>query len=469
MKTAVIRSSWMEGYGYRLDTKPYVGGALEAKVLLESLPLPKHFVRDLVSPEYGGIYFAGRESVQWVESPELGIPFLRGKDIQVADLSHSPFISKRQVATNPTFLLRKGMTLITRSGTIGKTAYVRAEMDGMATSDPLRIVPDPRKIQPGYLYAYLSSDFGVPLLASGAYGAIIQHIEPSDIASIPVPRLGDAFEHEIHTLVEQAAELRTSASVELRKVNDFLLRTLGAPPDLGLSRAGTLTSVVANGEMLQRRRFDPWFFNGRAVTVDRWVTTHKNGHWKLAEVAEVFGMSPFKRVYVNDGEQGIGFFGSADIFKLDRTPAAYISRAATKAVEDYVLSRGAVLLASYGQLNGIIGLPQLVDSALAGMAASNHVLRIVPRAGKILAGYLFAYLALDEIGYPLIARTATGDSIPEIWSTYLNGIPILKAPQKAMEAVDAQVVEAFEMRVRATKLETEARNRLEAALKQSAN
>ena len=29
----------MEGYGYRLDTKPYVGGALEAKVLLESLKI----------------------------------------------------------------------------------------------------------------------------------------------------------------------------------------------------------------------------------------------------------------------------------------------------------------------------------------------------------------------------------------------------------------------------------------------
>jgi len=50
----------------------------------------------------------------------------------------------------------------------------------------------------------------------------------------------------------------------------------------------------------------------------------------------------------------------------------------------------------------------------------------------------------------------------------LNEIPVLKAPQKLMEALHAQVVEAFEMRVRATHLERTARGRLEGALKESA-
>jgi hypothetical protein len=126
------------------------------------------------------------------------------------------------------------------------------------------------------------------------------------------------------------------------------------------------------------------------------------------------------------------------------------------------------LLASSGQLNGIIGRPQLVDSALAGNAASDRVLRVVPRSGEILAGYLFTYLALEEIGHPLIQRTATGDSIPEIWPTYLNEIPVLKAPPKVMEWLHAQVVEAFEMRVRATHLECRARERLEGALMENA-
>ncbi|MFM2123816.1 MAG: hypothetical protein RL328_267 [Acidobacteriota bacterium] len=138
----------MSGYGYRLDTKPYVGGALETKVLLEGLSLPKKKLDDVTA----GIYHAGRESRQWVDSPEYGVPFISGSDLQKTDLSGLPYLSKQQVAGKPSFLVRKGYTLITRSGTIGKMAYCRGEMDGMACSEHvMRVVPDTNKIPPGYL------------------------------------------------------------------------------------------------------------------------------------------------------------------------------------------------------------------------------------------------------------------------------------------------------------------------------
>ncbi len=461
MKTAVIRSTWMDGYGFRLDCSPYLGGALETKVLLEKLSLRKDDLRDVTA----GIYHAGRESRQWVDSPQYGVPFISSSDLQKADLSDLPLISKKQVEKTPLFTIRRGYTLITRSGTIGKMAYGRPDMDGMACSEHvLRVVPDTAKIPPGYLYAYLSSKFGVPLVVSGTYGSIIQGIEPEHIAGLPVPRLGDSLENEIHVLVEKAAELRSRATAQIRNTGKALLDALGKPPDLGLSRAGTLTTIVSSRAMDKTRRSDAWFFNGRAVLVEKWIANHPNGVWRLGDIAEPFGVSPFKRVYVNGGEQGIGFFGSADIFKLDRTPESFISRAATRNIKKYVLPAGAILLASSGQLNGIIGKPQFVDSALAGKAASNHVLRIVPRSSRIPAGYLFAYLACREIGYPLIARTATGDSIPEIWPTYLSELPVLKSSERLMEKVHQEVVEAFEMRVKATEFESGARNRLEYAL-----
>ena len=78
-------------------------------------------------------------------------------------------------------------------------AYARPDMDGMACSeDVLRVVPDPDRILPGYLYAFLSSKFGVPLVVGGTYGAIIQHIEPHHIANLPVPRLGEEIEARAH-------------------------------------------------------------------------------------------------------------------------------------------------------------------------------------------------------------------------------------------------------------------------------
>src|SRR5262249_13397128 len=126
-----------------------------------------------------------------------------------------PLLSKRDAQSGKlSYLeLQPGMSLISCSGTIGKMAFARQEMIGVWSSqDVLKVVADPEKIPSGYLYAYLSSKFGIPLVASGTYGAIIQHLEPAHIWDLPVPRLGDALEHEIHALVEEAAELRTRAS-----------------------------------------------------------------------------------------------------------------------------------------------------------------------------------------------------------------------------------------------------------------
>lgn len=99
-------------------------------------------------------------------------------NILQADLSNISLISKKAVQKNPKLIIEEGWTLITRSGTIGRMAYCRSDMAGMACNkDVLRVVADPDKILSGYLYAYLSSKFGVPLVISGTYGAIIQHIE----------------------------------------------------------------------------------------------------------------------------------------------------------------------------------------------------------------------------------------------------------------------------------------------------
>lgn len=63
---------------------------------------------------------------------------------------------------------------------------------------------------PGYLYAFLSSRYGVPLVVSGTYGAIIQHGEPEHIAGLPVPRFDSDVEGEIAACVDRAASASES-------------------------------------------------------------------------------------------------------------------------------------------------------------------------------------------------------------------------------------------------------------------
>jgi hypothetical protein len=95
-------------------------------------------------------------------------------------------------------------------------------------------------------------------------------------------------------------------------------------------------------------------------------------------------------------------------------------------------------------------------------------MRIVSTSAAVPSGYLYAYLSTREIGYPLLLRTATGDAIPEVWPVFVKRVPVLKAPKQLIREIDEIVHKAFEARVKATKLELEARTKLELAVELSA-
>jgi type I restriction enzyme S subunit len=219
-----ISSAWVERYWRRLSSKPYLSGAIEARILLDKLPAEKEPLYKITR----GIYHAGREGRSYVNHPEFGVPFLGSTDILAADLSFLPLLSKKQVAANPLFLLQEGWTLITRSGTIGRMAFVRSDMAGMAcTEDVMRVVPDPDQILPGYLYTYLSSNFGRPLVVEGTYGQVIQHIEPQHIADLPVPIAQLEIQKKAHELITEMAQLRVAGVAGYQQATEQILNSIG--------------------------------------------------------------------------------------------------------------------------------------------------------------------------------------------------------------------------------------------------
>lgn len=214
----IVRSGWLDEGGRRLDCNPYMSGALEARDTLKQLTVRKDALSTLTAGHAGGIYNGPMFKRNYVESPEHGVPFVTSGSMLQADLSSLPLLRRKDAESGRlSYLrLRHGMMLISCSGTIGRMTYVRPDMDGVWSSqDVLKVVPDPACIPPGYLYAFLSSRYGVPLVVSGTYGAIIQHIEAEHIADLPVPRFDPEFECEIHRLIEESANLRSVASKKL--------------------------------------------------------------------------------------------------------------------------------------------------------------------------------------------------------------------------------------------------------------
>ena len=467
MKIKTVPFSWILKWGLRLDTSPYMGGAVEARVILEKVSYKKEPLRNLTKGHNGGIYNGPMFRRNYVDSAEHGIPFLTGGSMLKADLSDLPFLRRKDAESSKLSFLRltAGTTMISCSGTIGRMVYTRSDMEKMWSSqDVLKVVPNESRVSSGYLHAFLTSKFGVPLITSGTYGAIIQHIEAEHIADLPVPRLGEKVERKAHELVEKAAVLRIEASRALQHALLMVEHNLGASVH---PRKDSVYQVVHKLEIQQSMRLEAFFYNPRAARVTKWAVAHPNGHWQLSDIARVYDVPPFKHIYI-EAANGVPFFTSGELFKLDRKPENFLSKTQTKGLEKYILGRGWVLLARSGQLGGIIGHPQFSDSTLDGAATSDHVIRIIPKDAGVPSGYLYAYLATSTVGYPLITKTISGSSVPALWPIYLESLPIVKAPKPLMFEVDRIVRQAFEMRVEATSNDDAARALVEKTIEEAA-
>jgi type I restriction enzyme S subunit len=466
MKTTTILNSWLPEYSHRLDCKPYVGGSLATKVLLESLPLRKDKLRTLTAGFDGGIYNGPKFSRTYVDSPDHGVPFVGGSSMLYADLSDLPLLSRKQAESN--FLrhleLKRGMSLISCTGTIGRMAYSRPDMEGMWSSQHiLKVVPDPNKIPSGYLYAYLSSKFGVPLVVSGTCGSIIQWLGPQHIADLPVPRLGDALEHEIHTLVEQAAELRTKASKEFHELLEEFENFAGLPTSKTLRNQVFPISTVAQSAQLSGR-LDVNFHGPRHHHMLRPYTEKQIQPMTVAALAtSVVEPTRFKRIEHDDPRHSAPLYGTGDIGNVDPEPISWIT--AFPGHESYAAGERSVLIPRSGQLNGIIGTATFPIGGVRTGVVSEHAIRIFCRSEED-AGY--AFLALRSYtGYLQLKARAFGGSIPTLDVTNVAAVLIPELELGDRKRFGEQAYQAAVLRTEAIKKEKSARDLVEKAIEQS--
>lgn len=448
----VIPSTWLEGNGRRLDCGPYMSGAVEVKELLKKHPIERLIT--LTADRNGGIFNGPRFARIYVDDPAQGVPFLGSTDILDADLSFVSLLSRKQVAANPALVLDEGWTLITCSGTIGRMAYARADMKGMAGSQHfMRVAPDTRRIKPGYLFAFLSSRYGVPVVVSGTYGAIIQHIEPHHIADLPVPRLG-AVEERAHILVQRAADLRVEAVRLLKRARATVNNQFSFPDRLALSHRVFSCSVASSSRIL--KRLEATFHDAVAQESDRLIdgVSHKEDLSELGVSASETGR--LKQVFV-DEEYGAPFLTSGEIFQQTYQPDRFLSRKLLPEESEWATREGDILLARSGQVGGIIGRGVWADRRFVGACVSVDVIRLAAQGSGILPGYLYAYLFLTDVGYRQLIRSAAGSSIPHLSAPDVLRLRIPRCDSAIEGGIDELVRRAGTLRADAQESEDEAR------------
>jgi len=451
-----VRSSWLEEGGRRLDCNPYMSGALEARDALRSLAARKEPLRTLTQGHAGGIYNGPMFARIWVEDPKYGVPFLGNSDMLKADLSALPLLKSSYAESRHLahLKLEEGTTLITCSGTIGRMCYVRPDMAGMWSSQHImKVVPDGAVIPPGYLYAFLSSRYGVPLVVSGTYGAIIQHIEPEHIATLDVPRFDIAFELKVHSKIKCAAKLRETAAINLQEVSAQFDQLF---PDLILDATAKLeVSSIPASEV--QARLDAQFHNPLAVIIREILGNA--AHTAMSDYCdEIFLPGIFKRIHVEGPEFAAPYYTGSSLFWNEPEPKGYLSRV-TKLFEQVRLKQGMILVQAFGQEGGLTGRPVWVGKYLDDATTTHMLVRLVVKEQE-KAAYLFGFLN-SKLAYKQISCLTFGGSIPHFDEAAMKTVLVPRLGADREQAIAVKVLEVVSARDEALRLEREARKDVE--------
>jgi type I restriction enzyme S subunit len=175
------------------------------------------------------IVLPGRFKRVYVEEGQ-GRVFFGGKQIFELDPSNKKYLSltKHSKRIKAELEISKNTILITRSGTIGKVTMAPKHWEHWIASDHIiRVVPANDEIA-GYMFIFLSSDYGYHLIKRYTYGSVVDEIDDRHVSQIPFPLLKNkSIQTKINDLALEANKMRYEAYVLEQKamhiINDEVI------------------------------------------------------------------------------------------------------------------------------------------------------------------------------------------------------------------------------------------------------
>lgn len=456
MKTSVVRLDNIKPIQFRFDASYHLSEGEEVKRLINACPYPLLKVSDASKD----IFIGNRAKRVYVKKRSHGTPFLSSSDILQADLENVKIASNKYTPNIEQMKLQKGWTLISRSGTIGNCAFANAKhAQKLASEDVIRLVPN-NILREGVVYAYLASKYGHSLLTQGTFGAVIQHIEPDFVGSLPIPNFPESFQKEVDELIQESARLREEATVALNKASE-LLKQYASLSDL------TESDYDYYGPHSSERKVS-YFIRSRkeidSTTINAFNHSERIRNTKdkikcktkpLKEIilnGDTFSTGSFPRVEVKEGK-GIMLINQSDIFD-SIIKGKYISKRNVKLSN--LVEYGEVLIAGVGTMgeNETFCRTIFANEDLVGQLVSGEFIRMKTN-DKVPSGYLYTWLSSDY-GFRFVRNLQTGTKLCRPIPRLVLEIPVPILEKEQMEEIDWIVKQAHTKKHKANCLERKA-------------
>lgn len=441
--------------GKRLEASVYDIEAKQARQLIKSGKFPITTIggENGLTTSYTGARFKRI----WVEKSDL--PIYQPSSIVDIRPTADGYISHLTKTNIEALRVKKGQVLMTCSGTIGKVSYVSETLDNKIFSHDLLRIDCKDTVDQGYVYAYLKSKIGNKILLTNSYGAVITHIEPEHLATVPIPNASQDIKKQIHDLIVRSFELRDDSNRLIDEAMKLLIHELNLPEiDVLKEQSATDNAAVESFSVRLSElagRVDASYHIPIVKTIidhlkkyAREVTTLENSD----VCAEIILPGRFKRVYVEEG-YGRVFIGGKQLGELDPSNKKYLSLVHHKdrIAKQLELHENMTLITC----SGTIGKVALVGKQWENWTANQHIIRVVP-ASKEIAGYLYVFL-LSDYGYELITHYTYGSVVDEIDDNHVRQIPIpLLKNRSVQDKINSLALLANQKRYEAYKLEKQA-------------
>ena len=423
MRTGAVKLHDVLQVNYRADASYHLSEGRTVKRYIAHSPYPLTTIGEVSKR----IFYGNRARRVYVSDKEHGIPFLSSSDILQADLDHVKLASKKYTPDVEDMVLQKGWILISRSGTVGNCAFAsRLHAQKLASEDVIRLVPD-YILRPGLIYAYLASKYGHSLLTQGVFGAVIQHIEPAFIASLPIPVFPESFQTEVDNLIQESARLREEANDKLEEAIHLFEDSISSKEIFLGAQSATISSKQISSRF---NRFDSQYQIGKMLLTES-MKAQKT--IKIGDVNKmIFIGNRGKRHYVE--KNGIPFLSSSDMILSNPSRFCKMISKNTPGLKGLLVNEGDILISR----SGTVGNTIMVNKALAGFAVSEHAMRLVVDDQKIEPEYVYTYLRTEQ-GQNSLHILPYGSVIVTLGEDYLADVdlPVIKdvAKRKIVDLV----------------------------------
>lgn len=454
VKWCAVALSDVVARGKRLEASVFDVEAKQARMLISKGKYPQSFIGG--TDGMASSYVCGRFKRIWVEKSDMPIY----QPSSIVDIKPTPdgYISAKTKTNIGNLRVKENQILMTCSGTIGKVSFVSRTLASKIFSHDLLRIDCRKPDEAGYIYAFLKSKIGNKILLTNRYGAVITHIEPEHLATVPIPDAPTMLKKKIHDLIVRSYELRDESNDLIDQATALLIGELKLPDidafDVGLYKKAAPVDTFSVRLSEMSGRLDASY---HVPIVDAIIEHLKRYAEEVTTVGdprisrEVILPGRFKRVYV-DERYGVPFFGGRSIGELDPSDKKYLSLSQhdKKIKDELTIHTGMILLTCSGTIGKIAIVPKHWDK----WAMTHDIIRLVP--AENINGYVFIWLQ-SEYAAKLINSFAYGSVVQHIEKEHIKqlAIPLLRN-HEAQKKINDLALEANEKRYQAYLLEQEA-------------